>query len=43
MTAVVKLLKRYRCGLMDSLHECQKKVDCLDFLLWRLERKSDKK
>jgi len=43
MSAVGGLLKRHRCGLMDSLHECQKRVDCLDFLLWRLERKKDDK
>lgn len=38
----IRLLCGYRCGLMEALHACQKKVDCLDFLLYRLrdEKKS---
>lgn len=34
----VKTLRKYRCSLMDSLHESQGRVDCLDFLVWRMEK-----
>lgn len=34
----VKILRRHRCSLMDSLHESQRKVDCLDFLVRRMEK-----
>lgn len=32
------MLRKHRCGLMDSLHESQERVDCLDFLVWRMEK-----
>ena len=32
----VKALRRYRCHLMDALHESQERVDCLDFLIRRM-------
>lgn len=32
----IRLLCGYRCGLMEDLHACQKKVDCLDYLLYSL-------
>jgi len=34
----IKMLRKHRCSLMDSLHESQGKVDCLDFLVWRMEK-----
>ena len=34
----VKTLRKHRCSLMESLHESQEKVDCLDFLIWRMEK-----
>lgn len=34
----VKTLRKHRCSLMDSLHESQGRVDCLDFLVWRMEK-----
>lgn len=34
----IKTLRRHRCSLMDSLHESQEKVDCLDFLVWSMEK-----
>ncbi len=37
----IKTLRKHRCSLMDSLHESQGKVDCLDFLVRRMEKKSD--
>ncbi|MCQ4734233.1 hypothetical protein [Anaerotruncus colihominis] len=35
-TDAIKTLRRYRCHLMDALHESQERVDCLDFLIWRM-------
>ena len=35
---VIKTLRKHRCGLMDSLHESQERVDCLDFLVWRMKK-----
>lgn len=32
----LKALRRYRCRLMDALHESQERVDCLDFLIRRI-------
>ena len=32
------MLRKHRCTLMDSLHESQWRVDCLDFLVWRMEK-----
>jgi len=34
----VRLLRRYRGELMDALHDSQRRVDCLDFLVNRLEK-----
>ena len=34
----IKMLRKHRCSLMDSLHESQGRVDCLDFLVWRMEK-----
>ena len=36
--AVKRKLRRYRCELMDALHESQERVDRLDYLLYRIER-----
>jgi hypothetical protein len=27
---------------MDSLHESQERVDCLDFLVWRMEKEKER-
>lgn len=35
---VIQKLRRHRCGLMDKLHESQGEVDCLDFLLRKIEK-----
>lgn len=35
-TEQIKLLCGYRCGLMGELRACQKKIDCLDYLLYGL-------
>ena len=34
----VRALRRHRRGLMDDLHQCQERVDCLDYLLRQLEK-----
>lgn len=34
----VSLLNRYRKILLDNLHVCQKKLDCLDYLIFNLEQ-----
>ncbi|MEY8332078.1 hypothetical protein AALB53_03005 [Lachnospiraceae bacterium 47-T17] len=34
----IKALRKHRCGLMDSLHKSQERVDCLDFLVWQMEK-----
>ena len=36
--SVIKRLRRHRCELMDTVHESQKKVDCLDLLLRELSK-----
>ena len=33
----VRALRRHRCDLMDALHESQARVDCLDYLIRRME------
>lgn len=32
----IKLLLKYRNGLLDTLHDSQIKIDCLDFLIYKL-------
>lgn len=34
----VRVLRRHRCGLMDNLHESQNRVDCLDYLVYQMEK-----
>lgn len=34
----VKALRRHRCILMNDLHKSQEKIDCLDFLVRRMEK-----
>lgn len=38
----IKTLRKHRRGLMDSLHESQERVDCLDFLVWRMEKEKER-
>lgn len=35
----LRMMKKDRCRLMEELHECGRKVDCLDFLIRKIERK----
>ena len=34
----LKLLAVHRRSLLDHLHEEQKRIDCLDYLVWQMER-----
>lgn len=36
-----KLLKKQRRQLMDTIHEKQKDIDCLDYLLYEIEHSTD--
>ncbi len=37
MDEMVRLLKKERCRAMDEYHECGRKVDCMDFMLRKIE------
>ena len=32
----IEILKKHRHGLLDKIHEDQKAIDCLDYLLYKL-------
>ncbi len=34
----LKYLKHCRCSLMEELHESQRRVDCMDFLIYKTEK-----
>lgn len=38
MKNALHLMRKNRCVLMDELHESGRKVDCLDFLMRRMEK-----
>ncbi len=38
---VIRTLRCHRCHLMDHLHESQSKVDCLDFLVYQMEKEQN--
>ena len=35
----IELLCKHRRELLDELHGCQDKIDCLDYLLYQLKEK----
>ena len=37
-TECLRLLKKHRSGLLDTVHEEQKKIDCLDYLLYQMKK-----
>lgn len=37
-TECFQLLRKHRSGLLDIVHEEQKKIDCLDYLLYQMKR-----
>ncbi len=36
---LIRFFRRYRCGLMEELHESQRRVDCLDYLIRQTKNK----
>ena len=38
----IRGLRSFRGGLMDQLHKSQAKVDCLDFLVYRMQKEVKK-
>lgn len=35
-TELLRLLSRHRADLLDAVHENQKRIDCLDFLVYQM-------
>lgn len=40
LEAELALLVRHRAELLEDVHRCQKKVDCLDYLIYRLKKET---
>lgn len=40
---MVRLMKKERCRAMDEYHECGRRVDCMDFILRRIDNKIKQK
>lgn len=38
----LKLLAVHRRSLLDHLHEEQRQIDCLDYLVWQMEKQKGK-
>ncbi len=36
--ARLQLLERHRKQLLDNVHKYQKRIDCLDFLIYQMEK-----
>ena len=36
--ALIRCFRKCRCDLMEELHESQRKVDCLDYLIRQTEK-----
>ncbi len=36
----IRYLKKCRCGLMDEMHESQRKVDRMDYLIRKAEKET---
>ncbi len=34
----IRLLQQYRKSLLDEMHACQSKLDCLDYLLYQFKQ-----
>ena len=39
----LQLLENYRRELIECLHEAQKKIDCLDYLIYKIRNDKDEK
>lgn len=38
----LRLLKRHRTSLLATVHENQKRIDCLDYYVFTIRKKTDK-
>ena len=36
--ALLRVLSRHRKSLLDTVHQNEKRIDCLDYLIYRLEK-----
>ena len=36
----LRLLNEHRCRLLDSIHKNQKKLDCLDYLIFEMKQQN---
>ena len=43
MEALIRHFRRCRCSRMEELHESQRKVDCLDFLIRQTAKTNQQK
>ena len=34
----LKILAEHRSGILERLHDCQKQIDCLDYLVYKIEK-----
>lgn len=34
---MMRILSKHKHKLLDTVHTCQKEIDCLDYLMFRLE------
>ena len=39
----LQILCRYRCQLLEQVHEEQKKLDCLDYLIYTIKKQKKEK
>ena len=42
LSEMTRFLKQCRCGLLDKMHESQKRVDLMDYLIRKTEKQSVK-
>ena len=38
---LLELLARHRAALLDEVHKSEKKIDCLDYLIYQMEKKKE--
>ncbi len=37
---LMRVLSRHRRALLDTLHQSEKQIDCLDYLVYQMEKKA---
>jgi len=40
---LLELLARHRAALLDEVHRCEKKIVCLDYLVYRIKQNQQKR